>query len=134
MLQQVLAELRQLKVQTQLIMNRQEQFQQKLDRSADTPQTQVQKALDQLREFIQRCKIDPHSFLCVTDWMELEDLVDNLRQIQSQLPSTLFRQVWSRLRDSRQRLQRNPHDEYAVNQLDYIEKVLTNAVQGFDHT
>ena len=131
MFEQVKTDLDRLKAENQLLKDRQDRLEQILEGEANTPKTGVQNALDRLRSFLAAGKADPNSFRQVTDWMELEDLAESLRPINGQLPGELYRQVWSRLRDSRQRLEQNPREVYAVNQLEYIEKVLSKAGRGY---
>jgi hypothetical protein len=132
MLEHVRTDLDRLKAQSQTLKDRQDRLEQILQPKVDTARTRVEKTLGRLRSLLANGKLDSSSFRLATDWMELEDLAEGLRQLKSRLPPGLFRQIWSRLRDSRQRLERDPGDAYAISQLDYIEKVLAQAAQKLE--
>jgi hypothetical protein len=96
----------------------------------DTPAARAHLLLSRLRQLLADGTKNPSEYQSATGWAEVEDLVEDLRPVKDHLRDGLFRQVMSWLKDSRQRLQQNNSDAYAINQLRSVEKTLSNAAAG----
>jgi hypothetical protein len=99
-----------------------------------TPAELLRKLHECLRRLVDDGAADPSSFSCPKRWAELEDAVGCLIPVKRRLPGRLFWQFYLPLKDSRRRLEANSADRHAVNQLKYVEKVLTRAVNGLENT
>jgi hypothetical protein len=95
---------------------------------AVTPMDLVRKLHDCLCKLLTDGDANRDSFHCATRWNEVECALENLIPVRHRLPRRLFWHVYLPLKDSRRRLEANPADGHAVNQLRYLEKVLSNAV------
>jgi hypothetical protein len=95
---------------------------------AHTPMGLVAKLHDRLHELLADGEANRETFRCATNWIEVEDALEDLIPVRHRLPRRLFWHVYLPLRDSRRRLEANAVDPHGVNQLRYIERVLSNAV------
>jgi RNA polymerase sigma-70 factor (ECF subfamily) len=98
-----------------------------LEELKETPAARLNRLLSRVRELLADGTKDPTQYQSATAWAEVEDRVEDLGLVKDQLPDGLFRKVKQWLRDSRERLQRDGRDAYALNQLRGVEKALANA-------
>jgi hypothetical protein len=111
-----------------LTLNRNERSIETVAIKADTPMSLVRKLHDCLRKLLEDGEANRDNFHCATRWNEVECALEELIPVRHRLPRRLLWHVHLPLKDSRGRLEANPVDRHAVNQLRYVEKVLSNAV------
>jgi hypothetical protein len=111
-----------------LTLNRHERNIEAVAIKADTPMSLVRKLHDCLCKLLAHGDANRDNFHCAIRWNEVECALEALVPVRHRLPRRLFWHVYLPLKDSRCRLEANPVDCHAVNQLRYIEKVLSNAV------
>jgi hypothetical protein len=126
MLEELKLDLEEVKAEVGTIKRRQARLEDAMQAFADTPIRHVTNILFRLRRLIADGKANPDHFRSLTGWAEVEDCLEALSPLKRQLPGRLFWCVWLALKDSRRRLEANRLDAYAVNQLEYVTKVLAN--------
>ena len=134
MLTQLALNTDQLTAQGRALEARQHRPEQTAAASPATPADRLRKLHECLRRLLDAGAADPNDFRCPKRWAELEDAIESLIPVKRQLRRRLFWQCYLPLKGSRRRLEANPADGHAVDQLKHVEKVLTNAINGPGHT
>jgi len=90
---------------------------------------QAGRLLERVKKLIEDANADPESHQVETNWVEVKEIIDDLKKHRAKFEEGFISKIWAPLKEARERLMEDPEDVCGRNNLGRVVSYLTRILQ-----